>query len=361
MDTSGLAEENLLFKCRTGSHAYGMATPASDLDIRGVFAADRMSVITPFFPVEQIAGPPGTDEVYFELSKYVRLACDQNPNILELLWVDPSDVLFEAPAWRLLREARDHLLTTRLRMTYAGYAMQQLRRMTAHSKWLNNPQPEEPPRPMDFVSMVHNLELGGEWNARVPREGDWTAVSCGKDLYLLLPGGDGSWFDGSGALRAFSREEAAGALASARPAAIVSFAREEYEARKRNHENYWAWRRNRNKERSALEARMGYDGKNAAHLIRLMRTAREALVDGVVRVRRPDAEELLAIRRGEWSYERIIAEAEAIDAELADAEKSSPLPRGVDRRMVGEILLRMYEMAWDAKPSHRPAQHLPGR
>ena len=54
MDIRRLAEENLLFKSRSGSRAYGTAISGSDTDIRGVFAAGRLNVVTPFFRVEMV-------------------------------------------------------------------------------------------------------------------------------------------------------------------------------------------------------------------------------------------------------------------------------------------------------------------
>jgi DNA polymerase III epsilon subunit len=347
MDARKIAEANLIFKGRTGSHAYGMATPTSDLDIRGVFAGDPINVMTPFFPVEQVEGPAGEDTVLFELSKYVRLVTDQNPNIVELLWLEPEDCLFSTPAWEYLRSMRRELLTTKVRATYGGYAMQQISRMKSHDKWLNNPQPEQPPRPRDFFGMVHNLSLAPEFNGRVPVDGEWTAVDCGRDLYLLFEGGAGGWHDAAGALRTFTREEARALVdGRAQPVAICKFSRDEYESRKRDWDNYWTWRKNRNKARGALEEKLGFDGKNGAHTLRLLRTGLEILRDGVVRVRRPDAADLLAVRRGERSYESVLAEAQELDAQMAEAERASPLAKRVDQAMVGDIVMRMYEAVW---------------
>jgi len=57
--------------------------------------------------------------------------------------------------------------------------------------------------------------------------------------------------------------------------------------------------------------------KHAAHLIRLMRQGWEMMSTGQVNVRRPDAEELLAIRnKGIWSYDTLIAFAEKMDAKM---------------------------------------------
>ena len=343
MDAREQAARNHIFSCVTGSRAYGTSTATSDLDVRGVFAADPISRITPFFPVDQVEGPG--DTVMFELSKYVRMVTDQNPNVVELLWVDPSDILRTTPAWEMLREARGQLLTRKVRHTYGGFATQALKQIKGRDRWINKPQPEEPPVPRDFLRMVHNVSLGRDANAAMPLDGRWTLVGAGRDLFLAYEGGTGSWHDAHGNLRTFTREEASGRLGNP-PAAIVWFDRENYDARKRDHENYWTWKRERNPDRAALEAAQGMDGKNAAHLIRLLRTAREILREGVVRVRRPDAAELLSIRRGEVGYERVLEMAAEIEAGLAADEAASPLPRAVDQKLVGDLVMGMYEATW---------------
>lgn len=69
---------------------------------------------------------------------------------------------------------------------------------------------------------------------------------------------------------------------------------------------------------------------------------REILVEGKVYVRRPDAEDLLRIRAGAWSYEEIVAWAEAQDQELYEVMKTSPLPQSPDRKrldaLCGELI-----------------------
>mgnify|MGYP001607055563 CR=1 FL=1 len=46
--------------------------------------------------------------------------------------------------------------------------------------------------------------------------------------------------------------------------------------------------------------------KHAMHLVRLMRMCKEILITCEVVVKRPDREELLAIRNGAWSYYKLI-------------------------------------------------------
>src|ERR671931_2932831 len=77
-----------------------------------------------------------------------------------------------------------------------------------------------------------------------------------------------------------------------------------------------------------MERQFGMDLKHATHLVRLMRTCRDLVVDGVMRVYRPDREELLAIKRGEWSYEHLVEDVakHGAEADAAIREGRSPLP-----------------------------------
>lgn len=59
-----------------------------------------------------------------------------------------------------------------------------------------------------------------------------------------------------------------------------------------------------------------YNCKPAMHLVRLMRMCREILTQGKVLVERPDREELLAIRDGAWSHDKLVSWAKAQDKEL---------------------------------------------
>jgi hypothetical protein len=95
--------------------------------------------------------------------------------------------------------------------------------------------------------------------------------------------------------------------------------------------------------RAALERVHGFDTKHAMHLVRLMRTCRDLVVDGVMRVYRPDREELLAIKQGAWSYERLV-EAVARHGAEADAairDGRSPLPPAPDEEVINRVCVEL--------------------
>ena len=97
--------------------------------------------------------------------------------------------------------------------------------------------------------------------------------------------------------------------------------------------------------RKALVERHGYDTKNAAHLIRLLRMGIEFLRDGEMNVMRHDAAELLAIKHGEWTLDRIKDEAQHLFRRAEDVYDHSTLPVGPDRDAVNRLCVEVVETA----------------
>jgi uncharacterized protein len=89
--------------------------------------------------------------------------------------------------------------------------------------------------------------------------------------------------------------------------------------------------------RKALVEKYGYDTKNAAHLIRILRMGAEFLRDGELRVQRHDAAELLAIKHGEWSLDRVKGEAEKLFDRAEEAHAASTLPEKPDRDAINRL------------------------
>jgi uncharacterized protein len=106
--------------------------------------------------------------------------------------------------------------------------------------------------------------------------------------------------------------------------------------------------RGKHGQRPELEQRFGYDVKAAMHVLRLLHEGIEFVSEGWVTLPRPEAEraELLAVRRGEWSSDRVIAEAGRLFSELDCAVQRSPLPERVDASAVQRLITRIYLGAW---------------
>ena len=134
----------MLVSHMAGSRAYGTNLPTSDVDVRGIFCANPINIRTPFFRIDEYE-VSGEDTKFYELNKFIELAIGQNPNVIETLWVDDSDIMFRTEGYEMLRNARQNMLTAKIAMTTSGYAMAQLKRIKGHNKWINKPQEEKAP------------------------------------------------------------------------------------------------------------------------------------------------------------------------------------------------------------------------
>jgi predicted nucleotidyltransferase len=97
MNFKDLAEQNLIYKVRVGSHAYGTAISTSDFDYAGIF----IPPVEFYFGLQSfdlLSEQTEEDRSYYSLRKYANLAVANNPNVLELLFVDQSDICLSTPA-----------------------------------------------------------------------------------------------------------------------------------------------------------------------------------------------------------------------------------------------------------------------
>jgi predicted nucleotidyltransferase len=299
----------LIFACVTGSWAYGTATPTSDVDIRGV-AIPPKDYLLGFHKKfdQQVISTGETDTTVFSLQKYLSLAVDANPNILELLFIDNKDlILVDSPFWATLREHRDLFLTKKAKHTYSGYAYSQLQRIRLHRNYLLNPPKKEPTR-QDFGLPNRTV---------IP-----------KDIL--------------GAIDKLSTLEDATSDISVEALTLLD-KEKRYSSARREWEQYQVWKKNRNPVRAAMEEKFGVDCKHLSHVVRLYRTGIEILETGKLNVYRADADELLAIKNGAWSYEKAMEWADEQEKRLNIAYENSKLPHSCDVNKVNSLCVSLIE------------------
>ncbi len=117
-----------------------------------------------------------------------------------------------------------------------------------------------------------------------------------------------------------------------------------YTNAKREWDQYQNWKKTRNPARASLEEKFGYDTKHAYHLVRLMRMCREILTTGKVIVKRPDREELLAIRNGAWSYDKLLEFAALEEASINELYNTTTLlPKFPDKSKLDKLCIELVE------------------
>jgi predicted nucleotidyltransferase len=100
--------------------------------------------------------------------------------------------------------------------------------------------------------------------------------------------------------------------------------------------------------RKELVRKFGYDTKNAAHLLRLLKMGIEFLKDGRLYVFRHDAQQLLEVKRGEWTLEQVQTEAKRLFSVAEDAYLNSKLPLEPNFELVSDLSIQVVRKALES-------------
>jgi len=348
-------EDCTIFLTLGGSHAYGMNTPESDVDVRGVCIPTNRSYYTGMGinKFEQKDSGWDDDRVIYDLRKAMILMADNNPNVLELLFTDERHWIKVTDSWHKILEHKEKFLSKKVKHTYSGYAIAQLRRIQKHRNYLLNP-PKKKPLRSDYGLGVEK-SLGKEDIGAV----QWLLSDFLKNTVQFMNFSDetkeelnefGNFVGTVQSNLAFASglnenhwktiQKSVGASDEF----IDQMMREKAYTNAMNQwQSYQSWKKNRNSKRAELEKKYGFDAKHASHLVRLMRQGIEILKTGHVQVFRPDREELLAIRNGAWTYEELVEFAEKSEAELNELYKTSKLPKQPDRVFLDKLCQEVIE------------------
>ena len=297
---SDLLPEGLISLCWRGSVAHAMYVPKSDpnsiddKDLMGVYIG----------PLEHYLGFGRKDVyekwegewdcVFYELRKFVGLLLNANPNVLSLLWLKPNQIIFESATGARLREHRNLFVTKKAYHSFSGYAHAQFKKMISFNQ--------------EAQALMQQLEE-----------------------QLTSFGIDPDSSDAGHSLRGLDGQPFVGATTE-----MMEVVKRYRGERRRYYSGGYMGQKRRE-----LVRRVGYDAKNAAHLIRLLRMGIEFLTEGTMHVERADASELLDIKRGDWPLEKVKAEAERLFQLSQEAYVRSALPPEPDRERAERLCVEM--------------------
>lgn len=118
-----------------GSQAYGIATPNSDIDVKGIYIQNIFDVAS-FNYEQQIM--PNKDTTYYEIKRFLELATSANPTILELMWMPDRCIQIKDPLFiKYIESNRDTFLTKQCANSFMGYAYQQIVKARGLDKKMN--------------------------------------------------------------------------------------------------------------------------------------------------------------------------------------------------------------------------------
>jgi predicted nucleotidyltransferase len=379
-------DQNIIYVTLAGSQAYGLANEFSDVDAKGICVPPLEVEYNLFHRFEQAENPasleirfshlknpknPKFESSVYSLRKFFLLAAEVNPNIIELLYTDPKHHFVCGPLMQKLLDNRELFLSNKARYTFSGYAVAQAKKIDRHRKWIVlgevvKPKredfglPKELPKGVEevFGYMKGKVE---EWNLNQYPLDEMQRSELKDTIWELLTNVGGrevsvaNWPDEywSGVLNKMTKEFSL-------KDEVVHFINAEraYAKAKQVYDSWISWKKERNPARRELEEKSGYDTKHASHLVRLMRMGYEIITEGKVIVNRTghDADELLAIKNGAWSFDQVMEFKERMEAKL-DMEyarqkaliaegKPTPIPREVNKTKLNEFYHELYNLYW---------------
>jgi len=333
----------ILFSCIVGSQLYGTSTPDSDVDVKGVFIPPKQYFMGFLDRIEQVQDNQ-TDTEYYDIRKFLKIALECNPTIIELLYAPEYMWKESSPEWLEIIDHRDYFLSKRARYSFTGYAMSQLKRIKRHRSWLLNPLTKKPERKdfglpenqklipeeqigafnrlllnhMEEVKQNHPLKK--EIEDMLDTKGLISIIQSLKnpdinDMKQLVPASDNF-------IMALDREK-------------------KYSVAMREWGQYQNWKKNRNPKRAELEKQYGHDTKHSMHLLRLMTEGEELMKHKTITFPRPDKEFLLDIRNGKYSYDEIVEMADEFELKFNEYYNTSELPYKPNSKKINNLCIKL--------------------
>lgn len=401
MTVEYLEKNNLiLFRAYRGSKAYGTFIEGkSDLD----------EVIIYMNPIEELLGlnyfnqvnEDNNDTVGFEIGKFIHLLQKANPTVCEALWTPEDCVIYKHPVMDQLVSIRDSFLTKKMKHSFGGYAIQQIRKASGTQKKMNwEEQDVTRKTPLDFVFTPY--KQGSQPIATWLAERGLKQEYCGLVAIPNMRYTYGLYYDYAQHLQferplygsqnvskflyeingglplttsTFTKEEYQELLSGfknlkykgiiqdyetsndislsstekdAEPLVTVMFNKDGYQQHCKVYKEYTHWLANHNKARfvdvnshGQTGSKGKIDGKNMLHCVRLLRMSREIATGQGLIMRRPDAEYLISIRHGEHDLDKLTQECEEILKDNDLLFDNSSLPDDVDREFMSNLLIQI--------------------
>jgi hypothetical protein len=311
-----------------GSHLYGTSTPESDLDLKSVFRPDGRAILlqavagcvrTGTTDPGQRTGRGDLDAESFSIQKFLHMVTQGQTIALEMLFAPPRFYRMDPdPAWIEILDNRDRLLT-RNAAACVSYCQQQ-----AAKYGIKSERYDAMKRAVAFLRSA--LKEHGP-NARLGVVAEELEALADGEMHIAL-------VDHLVAGRALIKH----LEVCNRMAPLTAPLKEVVPSYERALANYGR--------RAAAAAGTGcVDWKAMSHAIRVGEEALEFLTTGHITLPLPNAEHVLAVKKGLVPVERVGEEIVALLSKVEAAVDRCALPPEPDRGWIDNFVLRQHLLA----------------
>ena len=369
-----------------GSHAYGTNIETSDTDYAGVFIQSQDDILGNTYK-EQI-NDDNNDIVIYEVRRFLELLGSNNPTVLELLNTPEDCVIYKDPIFDMVLENRDNFITKICAKSFGGYAKQQIQKAKGQNKkqnwekdkvtrkdvldfvyvlegpksipwkkW-NDGRYEEKfigvvnvPNAMNVYAVYYDVDAHLYFSENISEE---TRIILAKQIELLKTrkeSGQPMGFGYKGLVKTDEGQNVAESNAlrlssipkGETPICNIVYNKDGYSEHCKDFKSYEEWLENKNDARWVDVKSHGQkiDGKNMMHCKRLMEMAKEIGEGKGIIVRRPNAEELISIRKGEVDLQTLIDSVEEEIKEVDRIFEESNLPDEIDKTFINNLIINI--------------------
>ncbi len=321
MDFRPMAEKNRILEIRVGSHLFGTNTPDSDLDLYGIFMPFDEIVFgsyrcedVKFDKIDKDKTGRNTkdavDRTLSEYRKFIKLALQNNPNILHVLFANQENVVFQ-------NEFGKNLLGMAKRFPHKGahhrfvkYAESQLHKMRI--------------KPMNYnmlkngLAVIENHDDHDVMMQVVDSEHNYVMqmgemIDCAKQPFSMLGKG---------------KHVKCGDL-SFEKGIFVKKARRMIQDRLDNFTN-----------RAEMYSKFGMDVKYASNLIQLLKEGIELMETGEIVFPLAYRQDIIDIKNGKYSADEIVSWSEDLIEDARVAYEKSGLPKNPRTKEIEEFAMQ---------------------
>jgi len=311
MKQRDVALKNKILEFRIGSFLYGTNTPTSDEDYSGVFMPDE-NMVFGFDRTEQVDlssvsklengknDADAVDKVLYEFRKFVKLSLENNPNVLEMLFINSDNLLFaNRYGHELLENA--HLFPHKgLKERFLGYAFSQKHKMVIRTD--------------SFHALSNAQEFLNDFIKTDYERKMLLAELLPKKLPFFTEKGNHIQLGDLSLMKSFQLRK------------VKKIVDERLE---------------KATNRTGLMDKYGYDVKFGSHLVRLMLEGIELLKTGRLTFPLKDRELLTDIKLGKYKMFEILQMSEELEKEVESLAEKSSLPSRPRYAEVQELTKKM--------------------
>lgn len=316
-----LVNNGKILEVRTGSHLYGLATSTSDKDYTGIF-------LTPWEyhiglqKLEQVDlgvesklengknSSEAVDRTFYELKRFVALAAGNNPNIIELLFVDEDNIIYINKYGRKLLENRHLFLSQKLIEKFSGFANSQ-----KHKLYVKKENLEKLYSARDFIKeMIEKYKSDKILLPEMSKEKNFWKNFIQRDakgdVYRIGEYNINSNLNLKNACELIER--------------IIK----------------------ESSNRQELIRLSGYDTKYASHLVRLLLEAIEIITTGNLVYPLQEKDLIMKIKKGEMKFEEVIELVEELEKRFKSFENTPELiviPEKADIKAIEKFVIEIYK------------------